>query len=324
MLTPTQSIAQAFRRRSLAAIKNAAHRTLLAAAQGSVLNIPSTEGIISKDPAHALTIQAVKANIKDPDFHVLFFDAEVLIVQLLTDKNLIPGIVSQGSHPDLAKLAESSGRESKTAKLTQKVAGFISKQIDNMRDSDEDEVDMVQPPPAISVTEEPSVPQKGPKGLTLENSHLTLDIAQLFMSCLHAWGLDSNLDDICLNKLGLLKPHDSVSFGLISHGAHMSLMLPGWLPRAHRGRRTSTSSNSSQLSAKEALEIKRKTSPQMETPQVVEEVDKSKIYLSHWELSRAVTTQHLLSVISVGNTLMGMNNASFVMLSHSRRPKPKR
>ncbi|PIK62144.1 putative WD repeat-containing protein 7 isoform X3 [Apostichopus japonicus] len=104
----------------------------------------------------------------------------------------------------------------------------------------------------------------------------------------------------------------------------MSLMLPGWLPRAHRGRRTSTSSNSSQLSAKEALEIKRKTSPQMETPQVVEEVDKSKIYLSHWELSRAVTTQHLLSVISVGNTLMGMNNASFVMLSHSRRPKPKR
>lgn len=47
-------------------------------------------------------------------------------------------------------------------------------------------------------------------------------------------------------------------------------------------------------------------------------------YLGHWELSRAVTTQHLLSVISVANTLMGMNNASFVMLSHLRKAKPKR
>lgn len=37
---------------------------------------------------------------------------------------------------------------------------------------------------------------------------------------------------------------------------------------------------------------------------------------ARWQISSAVTTQHLLSVISVANTLMSMNHATF------RSPKP--
>jgi hypothetical protein len=32
----------------------------------------------------------------------------------------------------------------------------------------------------------------------------------------------------------------------------------------------------------------------------------------HWELSTSITTNHLLAIISLANTLMSLNNASFV------------
>lgn len=33
---------------------------------------------------------------------------------------------------------------------------------------------------------------------------------------------------------------------------------------------------------------------------------------THWELSTTLTTNHLLTIIALANTLMSMNNASFV------------
>jgi hypothetical protein len=40
----------------------------------------------------------------------------------------------------------------------------------------------------------------------------------------------------------------------------------------------------------------------------------------HWKLSSAVTTQHLLAVISVANTLMSMSNATFVPSYRTKEP----
>ena len=51
------------------------------------------------------------------------------------------------------------------------------------------------------------------------------------MSMLHAWGQDSDLDKLALNKLGLLKPTQPLTFGILSRGGHMSLLLPGWNTR---------------------------------------------------------------------------------------------
>ena len=51
------------------------------------------------------------------------------------------------------------------------------------------------------------------------------------MSTLHAWGQDSDLDKLALNKLGLLKPTQPLTFGILSRGGHMSLLLPGWNTR---------------------------------------------------------------------------------------------
>lgn len=125
------------------------------------------------------------------------------------------------------------------------------------------------------------------KPLTLLEYNLTMDTAKLFMSCLHAWGLNEVLDEVCLDRLGMLKPHCPVSFGLLSRGGHMSLMLPGY------NRAACTLSY-------EKAEAGRKLP-------ATEGVGKGT-----YGVSRAVTTQHLLSVISLANTLMSMTNATFI------------
>lgn len=33
-----------------------------------------------------------------------------------------------------------------------------------------------------------------------------MEVAQLLLSLLHAWGMDADLDRVCETKLGLLKP----------------------------------------------------------------------------------------------------------------------
>lgn len=71
------------------------------------------------------------------------------------------------------------------------------------------------------------------KSLSLLEYNLTMDTAKLFMSCLHAWGLNEQLDGICLERLGMLRPHCPISFGLISRGGHMSLMLPTFKVHVH-------------------------------------------------------------------------------------------
>ena len=52
-------------------------------------------------------------------------------------------------------------------------------------------------------------------------------MAQLILSCIHSWGIDPNLDETCISRLGMLKPLGSISFGLLTRG-RLSLMLPNW------------------------------------------------------------------------------------------------
>lgn len=125
------------------------------------------------------------------------------------------------------------------------------------------------------------------KSLSLLEYNLTMDTAKLFMSCLHAWGLNGELDEVCLNRLGMLKPHTPISFGLISRGGHMSLMLPTFKDSLLR-RLAQGFADGRKLSVSEI------------------------VGKGTYGVSRAVTTQHLLSVISLANTLMGMTNATFI------------
>ena len=56
-----------------------------------------------------------------------------------------------------------------------------------------------------------------------------MNIVRLLLSCLHAWSLDDELDELCEEVLGLVRPSRPVSFGLLSKGQCLSLVLPGEL-----------------------------------------------------------------------------------------------
>lgn len=50
----------------------------------SSLRVP--QGNLPKYSHNALVVQAMKTNLTDPDMHVLFFDVEAVIIQLLTEE----------------------------------------------------------------------------------------------------------------------------------------------------------------------------------------------------------------------------------------------
>ncbi|XP_027631412.1 WD repeat-containing protein 72 [Tupaia chinensis] len=60
------------------------------------------------------------------------------------------------------------------------------------------------------------------------DADLTIDTAKLFLSCLLPWGVDKELDNLCIKHLNILKLQGPVSLGLASNEDHFSLMLPGW------------------------------------------------------------------------------------------------
>ena len=113
------------------------------------------------------------------------------------------------------------------AKIKEKAEG-VGQKIQGRTDNN---VSSSNQSPVHTTKASPSMGRRGSPKFNVTTEHemnLTMEIAQLFMSCLHAWGLDQDLDKLCVSKLGLLKPKCPISFGLISRSGHMSLMLPGW------------------------------------------------------------------------------------------------
>ncbi|KAM7166227.1 WD repeat-containing protein 7 isoform 2-T4 [Macrochelys suwanniensis] len=284
------NLKQAMTRRSLAALKNMAHQKLQTLATNLLASEASDKGNLPKYSHNSLMVQAIKTNLTDPDIHVLFFDVEALIIQLLTEEASRPN-TALISPENLQKASGSSDKGGsflagkRAAVLFQQVKETIKENIKEhlLDDEDEDEESVRQ----RREDSDPEYRSSKSKPLTLLEYNLTMDTAKLFMSCLHAWGLNDVLDDVCLDRLGMLKPHCSVSFGLLSRGGHMSLMLPGY-------------NQSIGKPSYGSVEVERKMS-------ITEGLGKGT-----YGVSRAVTTQHLLSIISLANTLMSMTNATFI------------
>ena len=150
-----------------------------------------------------------------------------------------------------------------------------------------------------------------PSSLHLE-INLTLEIGQLLLSLLHAWGLDKDLDKVATTKLGLLRPKVPVSYGILSKGGVMSLMLPTWYPRNKPS--TGNQPNSNELKALQPA------FNNISESLAAREVDTTYFTaLGHWELSHTITTNHLLSVIAITNTLVSVSNASFIPEQEKKR-----
>ncbi|XP_060746580.1 WD repeat-containing protein 7 isoform X2 [Tachysurus vachellii] len=286
------NLKQAMTRRSLAALKNMAQHKLHTLATNLLAADNADKGNLPKYSHNALVVQAMKTNTTDPDMHVLFFDVEAVIIQLLTEEAQRPNpmLVSPETLQKTPGGADKGG-SFLANKIFKQVKETIKENIkEHLLDEDEDE------------EEEARRREEKSKSLSLLEYNLTMDTAKLFMSCLHAWGLNSMLDEVCVSRLGMLRPHTPISFGLISRGGHMSLMLPTFKDSLLR-------------------QLVRAVGPEGRKLSVSEVVGKGT-----YGVSRAVTTQHLLSVISLANTLMSMTNATFVgehmKKAPARPPRP--
>ena len=161
------------------------------------------------------------------------------------------------------------------------------------------------------------------ENLQEESPHNIIHIIRLMLSCLHAWKLDDELDQSCEEVLGLVRPSKPVSFGLLSKGGCMSLVLPGWGLRT-RLHRTDTSHIAflPERDKKDSSEVELSLdSPALSIPEsgIQPKLASSfspstgsnlltytfdQKYHLRWQLSRALTTQHLLTMVSITNTLM--------------------
>ncbi|XP_051906947.1 WD repeat-containing protein 7 isoform X2 [Hippocampus zosterae] len=283
------NLKQAMTRRSLAALKNMAQHKLQTLATNLLAADNADKGNLPKYSHNALVVQAMKTNLTDPDMHVLFFDVEAVIIQLLTEEAQRPNpMLVSPETLQKSQAGADKGGSFLANKIFKQVKETMKETIkEHLLDEDDEE------------EEEMRRREEKSKSLSLLEYNLTMDTAKLFMSCLHAWGLNEQLDGICLERLGMLRPHCPISFGLISRGGHMSLMLPTF---------------------KESLlrQLSLATGRKLTLSDIVGK--------GTYGVSRAVTTHHLLSVISLANTLMGMTNATFVgehmKKAPARPPRP--
>lgn len=146
--------------------------------------------------------------------------------------------------------------------------------------------------------------------------HMPMEIARLLMSLLHAWGLDPDLDRVCEMKLGLLRPLRPVCFGQISKGGHMSLLLPTYLNRLDEQLKSKLVKSSKPESGKTSVS---RTKPDRHVKivstlpsniQMEEEMAQRFTSKLHWEFSSALSTNHLMSLLAMTNTMITMQNGT--------------
>lgn len=165
----------------------------------------------------------------------------------------------------------------------------------------------------------------------MEATHV-MEVAQLLLSLLHSWGLDPHLDKVCESQLGLLRPmvkYDEknilriffnnfpvfvfkipVSFGVLSKGGYMSLLLPTW----QNDLKVDAQNPPSDLSIEKSL-----------PPELIRQEYLTRLFTQrlHWELSTTLTSNHLLAMVAMSNTLMSMTMATFIPERERNKKLPR-
>ncbi|XP_045538529.1 WD repeat-containing protein 7 [Papilio machaon] len=326
LANPAVHFFRGLRHRNLTAMRAATARGLAALSGG---HGAGGAGPLA-EPARArrapLTVQGFRSNPTDPESHILFFDIEGLIVELLseeysamspasleaagliTSEYMKVAALTQSASPDAAKrISDFFGRVKDKAGDMERILkekdkhGILAKMkegAETMQTKLQAKAEQLKG--GSDHKDELNQKRNRPRDMSLAEPPHTMEIAQILMSLLHAWGLDPDLDRVCESKLGLLRPMVPVCFGVVSRHGHMAVQLPTWLgswAEAAAAAPTDTALLSSDL-----------------PPELLRQEKLTRLFTSklHWELSTTLTTNHLLSIVALANTLMSMSNASFV------------
>ncbi|CAG9764387.1 unnamed protein product [Ceutorhynchus assimilis] len=329
LANPAVHFFRGLRHRNLSAIRHATQRGLHQLQQ---LNAHTEVGDPHARRAHGQTplgVQGFRTNPKDPESHILFFDIEALIIELLSEEYsmMSPGsleaaglisaaeylkvaALTQSASPDAhKKIADFFGKVKDKAENMERIIkekdkhGILAKMkegAETVQTKIQAKAEMVLKGTDSGKENSDSSKEKNRPGSLgpLDTSH-GMDIAQLLLSLLHSWGLDDDLDRVCQVKLGLLRPMVPLSFGVLSKANHMSLFLPTWHNTIPLDDEPSTDYQDLEISL---------------PPELVRREKLTRIFTSrtHWELSTTLTSNHLLAVIALSHTLMSMSNATFV------------
>lgn len=283
------NISQVIRRRNLAGFKAAAQqglRNIIVTIEEKIQDDEvNNSNIATVSCPKAMVVQPIRASVShDDDSHVIFFNTEAIIGTLLQEQ----AIRNKRSKSKL--LGENGGTPSSTKKVLNAIIYQVKNQFLDSSD---------QP---SSETSSPSVDRKvkDKKTAKMEIDSI-IDIAQLLLSCLHGWGLDQKLDNICKTNLGIFEPVVPVSFGLLSRDGQVSLFYPTWAKSRNLTVSSSTNSINQNLH----------TVFQTSFDESINGHEGKCSHKNHWEISSTVTTNHLLSIIAVSNTLMELSNVKF-------------
>ena len=157
-----------------------------------------------------MLISALRASpLHDTDSHVIFVNTEALIAKLLLEH---AQKFKNKKHSDSTHSDSSPG-----IGIKHRILSTLTKQVRNQFLDEENETC------ASEINISHSKRKKQPSPLEVD---CAIDIAQVIVSCIHAWGLDSNIDNLCKERLGLLMPRAPISFGVLSQYGHMTLHLP--------------------------------------------------------------------------------------------------
>ncbi|KFQ40641.1 WD repeat-containing protein 72, partial [Mesitornis unicolor] len=182
------------------------------------------------------TILPVKTKWNNANFHILLFDLEKLEELLLASQ--LNGLKSTNSfHNDdtLERTKSTTEKRALTLKRN-KTAGSVSL-VDGHGDTVcPDQVcrdNNAARPGEESGGMKRQKKMKSSRKIRMQPSgnfdvNITTDTAKLVLSCLIPWGVDKEIDNLCVQHLDVLRLQCPVSFGLASNENHLSLMLPGW------------------------------------------------------------------------------------------------
>ncbi|XP_010279759.1 PREDICTED: WD repeat-containing protein 72-like [Phaethon lepturus] len=181
------------------------------------------------------TILPVKTKWSNASFHILLFDLEKLELLLSSQLN---GLKSSNSfrNYDTPERAKSTTEKRALTLKRNKTAGSVSPvdwQVETVCSDHVCRDNNAARPVEDSGGMKRQKKMKSSRKIRMQplgnfDVNITTDTAKLLLSCLLPWGVDKEIDNLCVRHLDILRLQCPVSFGLVSNENHLSLMLPGW------------------------------------------------------------------------------------------------
>ncbi|KAM6257733.1 WD repeat-containing protein 72 [Porphyrio hochstetteri] len=180
------------------------------------------------------TILPVKTRWSSANFHIVLFDLEKLEELLSFQLNGLKSSNSFHNYDNLERAKSTTEKRALTLKR-KKTSGSVSPVDGQVETACSEQVcrdNSIARPVEGSAGMKRQKKMKSSRKTRMQPSgtidvNVTTDTTKLLLSCLFPWGVDKEIDSLCVRHLDILRLHRPVSLGLVSNENYLSLMFPG-------------------------------------------------------------------------------------------------